>query len=367
MDSIKCYGCGIEIQTTDTTKPGYVNESVLGREYILCQRCFRLQNYNEMVDAKVSSDEFVKILDNIANESALVVYVIDLFDFNGSMIKGLTRHVDNDILVVANKRDVVTKNVNNDKIKRFVKTKLLEYQIKPLDVILTSAKKNLNIDELMEAIEMYRNKRNVYVVGVTNVGKSTLINAIIKSYSDEKKHLITTSMYPGTTLDVIQIPIDDKTYLIDTPGIINQDQMAHKIDVETLKLITPKKEVKATVFQLNDCQSVYIEGLARFDYLKGAKHGFTFYFSNELKLHRTKLENADTIFDNRVDNFLAITANNVRVAADFSSYEFKLGSDNRKTDIVISGLGWITVPANGQKIAIKVPSGIGVYLRKALI
>ena len=59
----------------------------------------------------------------------------------------------------------------------------------------------------------------MYVVGGTNVGKSTLINRLIRDYSDLEQEL-TTSRYPGTTLDMVNIPLDDGKYIIDTPGIV---------------------------------------------------------------------------------------------------------------------------------------------------
>ena len=48
----------------------------------------------------------------------------------------------------------------------------------------------------------------MYVVGCTNVGKSTFINRIIKQVTGEGD-IITTSHFPGTTLDMIEIPLDD--------------------------------------------------------------------------------------------------------------------------------------------------------------
>lgn len=96
--------------------------------------------------------------------------------------------------------------------------------------------------EAMEAIDEYRNGRNVYVVGCTNVGKSTFINRIIKQATGEGE-VITTSHFPGTTLDMIEIPLDDGSALYDTPGIINHHQMAHHIDASELKYIMPKKKL----------------------------------------------------------------------------------------------------------------------------
>ena len=75
--------------------------------------------------------------------------------------------------------------------------------------------------------------------------------------------MITTSHFPGTTLDMIEIPLDDDKALYDTPGIINHHQMAHYLDPTELKFITPKKEIKPKVFQLNSEQTLFLGGLSR--------------------------------------------------------------------------------------------------------
>ena len=38
---------------------------------------------------------------------------------------------------------------------------------------------------------------------------------------------ITTSQYPGTTLGQIDIPFDEHSSLVDTPGIIHRHQITH--------------------------------------------------------------------------------------------------------------------------------------------
>ena len=50
--------------------------------------------------------------------------------------------------------------------------------------IVISSNKNYNFDALYELINKYKKSENVYVVGYTNAGKSTMINKIIYNYSD---------------------------------------------------------------------------------------------------------------------------------------------------------------------------------------
>ena len=69
------------------------------------QRCFRLRHYNEITDVQLTDDDFLKLLHEVGDSDALVVNVIDIFDFNGSVIPGLPRFVSgNDVLLVEIKR-----------------------------------------------------------------------------------------------------------------------------------------------------------------------------------------------------------------------------------------------------------------------
>src|SRR5699024_11774729 len=76
-----------------------------------------------------------------------------------------------------------------------------------------------SLDELAKDMEQMRKGKDIYVTGVTNVGKSTFLNAFIQR-STGIKEAITTSYFPGTTLGFITIPLDDDAALIDTPGIM---------------------------------------------------------------------------------------------------------------------------------------------------
>lgn len=65
-----------------------------------------------------------------------------------------------------------------------------------------------------------------------------------------------------------------------------------------MKIIAPQKEIKPKVYQLNAEQTLFLGGLARFDYVQGAKSSFIAYVSNDLKLHRTKTATADAFMKN---------------------------------------------------------------------
>lgn len=367
-EEIRCIGCGSIIQTEDKDELGYTPKSALEKGLesgeVYCQRCFRLRHYNEIQDVKLTDDDFLKLLNGIGQEDALIVNVVDIFDFNGSLIPGLHRFVGNNpVLLVGNKVDILPKSLKRGKMTQWMRERAHEAGLRPDEVVLTSAKKPTEMVELLEKIEKMRKGRDVYVVGVTNVGKSTLINAIIRATAGVQD-LITTSQFPGTTLDKIEIPLEDGKLLVDTPGIIHQYQMAHYLGKKDLRIIAPTKEIKPKVYQLNPGQTLFLGGLARFDFIQGERSSFVSYVSNDLEIHRTKLEKADEFYAKHAGGLLQPPRpDEVGEFPELVRFEFSV---KEKTDIVFAGLGWITIP-QAAVVAGWAPKGVDVIRRKALV
>lgn len=365
MMELYCAGCGVAIQTEDKTSVGYAPPQSLEKETVICQRCYRIRHYNEASTVTLGDDDFVRILNGIGDTKALVVQVVDIFDFNGSWLRGLPRFVGgNPILLVGNKVDLLPKNVNRNRLINWMRKSAADLGLKPLDVVLVSARKGEGVERLVQAMNEYRKGRNIYVVGVTNVGKSSLINRLLKQFGESEMD-ITTSQFPGTTLDVIEIPLDDKSSLYDTPGIVNRDQLVHKVAPQELKIIMPDKPIKPKVYQLNAEQTMFIGGLARIDFVKGERQPFVFYLSNHLNIHRTKLANADELYAKHKGEMLAPPGPDAAEAIVWETFTFKVPSG--KYDIVISGLGWIAMHGKGANVEVHVPKGVAVGLRPSLI
>lgn len=363
---LNCIGCGAEIQTENPNELGYAPASSLEKEAVICQRCFRLKNYNEIQPVSLTDDDFLRILNGLGTQDGLIVKIVDIFDFNGSWLPGLHRFVGNNpVLLVANKVDLLPKSVKHNKVINWLKREAKKLGMQPVDVMLVSAHKGIGMPTVVDAIEKYRDGKDVYVVGCTNVGKSTFINRIIKQATGEGE-VITTSHFPGTTLDMIEIPLEDGAALYDTPGIINHHQMAHYLDASELKYIMPKKEIKPKVYQQNAGQTLFIGALARFDFVKGDRSAFTVHIANDLPIHRTKLEKADDLYNTHRGELLAPpTAKFIDQLPELVRHEFSI--KEAKTDVVFSGLGWITVQHSNVVVAAYAPKGVEVFIRPSLI
>lgn len=366
MEEIFCQGCGVQIQTTDKQEPGYTPKSSLNREDILCQRCFRLKHYNEIQDVNITDDDFLKMVSNIREKEGLIVHIVDLFDVSGSLIRGLPRITgDNPIILVGNKIDLLPKSINHHQLENWLRAMAKEAGLKVKDAVLISSVKGYGLEELSKTIESHRDDKDVYIVGTTNVGKSTFINRLIDESVGEK-NIITTSYFPGTTLGFIEIPLDNTSSMIDTPGIVNNEQIAHHISKEDLKVITPTKEIKPRGYQLNEGQTLFFGGLARLDIIKGNKQSIICYFSNELSIHRTKTDKADELYANHLGDLLSPPSKkSMKSLPKMTSSTFKMADG--KTDIVFPGLGWVSV--SGEDITIRAHSlkDVSISIRKSLL
>ena len=175
MNDKICIGCGAKLQDEIIALEGYTTNI----ENDLCSRCFRMKNYGEYQIVTKSNDEYIEILKEVDKTKDLVLYIVDALNF-GEDITSIRNYISNNMILVVNKKDVLPKSVKDSKLIAYLKNLGLDFK----DIIVVSCHKNYNIDELMAMIKKHKSSKNVYVVGNTNVGKSSLINKLIKNYSE---------------------------------------------------------------------------------------------------------------------------------------------------------------------------------------
>ena len=337
MDNEKyCIGCGVKLQDSNMLFEGYTPD--LSND--ICSRCFKLRNYGEYQVSTKSNEEYIEILKSVNETKDLVLYVVDLLNIEEN-IKEIREYIKNRIILVLTKRDILPLSVNDDKLIEFFKKSGLDYE----DLIIISAKKNYNMDLLLLMIKKYKSSKNVYVVGKTNTGKSSLINKMVSNYSEnEEDYELTISPLPSTTLNKVSIKLTDDLTLVDTPGLVDRKSIVNYVDVDMIKKINAKKEIKPVTLQLKEGQSALIDNIVRIDYVEGAKNSFTFYVSNDLeviKKETSKLEEEKDLTMKTVDVFY---------------YQ----------DLVINGLGFIKI-RDKAKINVYIESNVEIFTRDSLI
>lgn len=361
-----CYGCGVKLQFNNRNKEGYITEHAFETSlHPLCYRCFNIKYYNRISDVEHLDKDYSKLFENIIKSRCLVVYVIDIFNFNIDIVNDMLLKLDNKVIFVINKVDVLPKSVKKEKVITWIKSLIHNDHV--IKFIATSAQDNFNIDELREEIEKYRNGRSVYFVGSTNAGKSSIINMFLKNYENNTDKFITTSCYANTTLQIVEIPLDKKSYIFDTPGFIEKHNIASEIEPKIMKSILPKKEIKPAVYQINSKQSLYIGGLFRIDVEPINKGSLIIYGSNKLKIHRSKKEKSNDVFNNLINNKqLHPVSGKYLDISHFDTHDISITED--KVDLVCSGYCIITL-RNFKNTTVKVyvPKNVDVNLVDSLI
>ena len=335
MNDKHCQGCGILLQDQNVLQEGYTTSL----DNDLCQRCFRMRNYGEYQVVVKSNEEYLKILETVSKTNDLVVYVTDLLNLEKN-IEEIRNMMSNKMILVLNKIDVLPKSVKATKLIQYLESKDIHFE----DVIVISVNKNYNIDTLLRKIKYHQTSKNVYVVGHTNAGKSSLINQLIHNYSDNNQEL-TMSPLPSTTLNMVHIDINEHLTLIDTPGLVDVGSILNHVDEKMVKKISPKKEIKPRTYQLRKNQSLVIEDLVRIDYVEGEKNSFTLFISNDLKVKR----------------FLNIVQHDDLKDKNKITYSVKYDED-----LVISGLGFIKIVNKGV-IDLYIDKDVDSFMRKSLI
>ena len=346
----KCIGCGIEMQFTDPDAPGYSPKA----DSKYCRRCFRLIHYDDLTVSMRTGIDPDAVMKQVAGTDALVLWVVDLFDFEAGMIPGLQRKLSGrDILMVCAKRDILPADLKDEKIASFVFSRLKEYGITIKGLVMTSPGKN-SAEEVKNAVGLLRKDRDVVVIGRANAGKSTLLNMLAG------ENTLSASRYPGTTLGFSEIQIDGVTY-IDTPGIEIENSLLMKVDEKDLKTILPQRTIKPQIYQLRGDQSFAVGGLFRLD-LAGCDHAScVWYISDRLKLHRSKVDGADELWEKHYGELFAP----VPLERKFRSVTVR--KDRDKMDIAVDGLGWASVKGQISSITATAPEGVNVTFRKAML
>lgn len=325
----KCIGCGVTLQNINSEELGYTKKE----DSNYCVRCFRIKHYHDyrLVDKKNS--DYISILKMINKTNELVILVIDLFNINKD-IELIGKYLNNDILLVLTKRDILPLSIYDTNLENYFNN----YNLNIIDKVIISSKKNYNFDLLYSKIRKYK-KNDVYVVGFTNAGKSTMINKMIYNYTN-KDSFITTSFLPSTTLNTIEIELEDFK-LIDTPGLLDEGNIINYVDINKLQTIIPNNEIKPKTYQIKSKQSIIVDDLLRVDV--DNINSLTFYMSNKLDFIRIYKDSDKLI--NLKKHVLDVDDN---------------------MDIVINGLGFIKVVKKAN-IILYTLDNVLVYTRKNLI
>ncbi|ORY95953.1 hypothetical protein BCR43DRAFT_493859 [Syncephalastrum racemosum] len=318
-----CPGCGVAFQTTDPELPGYwcppkpkkplqrkqsahtmstqdfeaavqaldpelqahfappiEEEPAVEKEKIkerlekkaICQRCYSLRYHSRssITERLRDTQQYGSIHVLQTKRNPVVVVVADMTDLPFSLPARDTLPAQCRMILAVNKVDMLPSSArqHEQRLRDWIKQHAKQQGYTPHSICLISARKGWGIPALWKHVENARLPTDdVYLVGTTNVGKSALLQRLIRN---PDKYPVTVSRQPGTTLGLIRIPVHDLAYsspdhkhryLIDTPGLVNR-----------LQLDTPKcNSLSPVTYRVQQGKSLILgNNLARIDVVQAS-------------------------------------------------------------------------------------------------
>lgn len=250
----KCVGCGIKLQEKDKNELGYTPNL----NNALCERCFKLKNYNILTNKGINIDND-KLINKINELNTCVLFLVDFINLDSEVIEAYKKIKSKKILIIT-KADIIPKNIKYQKLIQNIKN---IYDIKE-DLILTSSKTKLNIKTITK---LCLEEKNICLAGFTNAGKSSLINALVGSD-------ITVSKKSNTTQDFIKLNVDGIN-IYDAPGFMSN------INRENI----PRSIIRPITYQFPSKHYLLIQDI-KLNILEDSN--FTIYVGNEANIIRRK-------------------------------------------------------------------------------
>lgn len=186
---------------------------------------------------ETSRKMFDKDFKTVVENSDVILYVLDARDPEGTRSREVEKMVLNAargekrLILVLNKIDLVPKKVLNDWLTHL----RLSFPTLPLRATSSIAShtynhKNLTLQStaaaLLKSLKSYSQKRalkrslTVGIIGFPNVGKSSVINALLSRTNHGKNGPCPTGPEAGVTRSIKELKLDGKVKLLDSPGIV---------------------------------------------------------------------------------------------------------------------------------------------------
>ena len=335
-----CLGCGTLLQTNAPTQRGYVENE----NQIYCKSCFQLKNYgiatehfhpNDLPELK--RDSLIVMVSSIMHLDMLFSYRVDRY------------YPDAKYVYIINQLDLLPKSTNLDHLLNEIENKARLLKIPYENIVFMSAIKKYDLEQLKAYLETFKQK-NIYLLGVQNSGKTTIFKGITNNSTalNIKKAALTQ--------EALKEEMNGKT-IWDMPGLYQEGYLHQLLEYKDYKNLLPDKTIKPTIYQVQEGNTVMIEGLISVSLLKGNKNTFVFYFKDQINFHRTTIAKVDDLLRRKQELFKYYTET-------YETKTFKLDK-NIKYQITFADMGILHV--NGPAtLEIKHAQGLHVTLMEAL-
>ena len=282
------------------------------------------------------------------------------------------------VLLVGNKTDLLPANVreraagHSGRVHQWLRSFSHSRGLEVSGVSLTSALRDQGtriLSRRLQAMVRHEREKRFFVVGCTNVGKSTLINQQSTSAS------ATTSSLPGTTLGLIWVQTLYGLDLYDTPGLSFNSRIADGSLPEFQKALqSPKKPMREECVHLKVGDSILLGALAQVDYVKGPTLWASVFVASTVTVHRCKTIKGESLRVSHAGEMLKPKLERVELPPCVVLDPKAETHHNAFSEIAIAGLGWKSFcaePLHNEpahiRFPVRLPKGTRTSIREPLV
>uniref|UniRef100_A0A158Q8Y5 PIG-P domain-containing protein n=1 Tax=Elaeophora elaphi TaxID=1147741 RepID=A0A158Q8Y5_9BILA len=245
-----CGACGANFHCRDASLPGFVPAEIFLKlnsyNDQLCRRCYMLKKHNFLLNVNVCEVDYRTMMKHLKlKQEALIILVVDMCDLPGSIYSELPKIIGDQkpMIVVGNKVDLLPPDARHGFLRHF--RQVLYSSLKEagfvdnfniLHTSLISAKTGYGVEDLITNIFLRFSTRDtlrndMYLVGCTNAGKSTLFNTLLQSDLCKVRAVdlverAATTPWPGTTISLLKFPV--------------MNPSPHKLEIRRRRLLANK-------------------------------------------------------------------------------------------------------------------------------
>ena len=364
---LRCYHCGAILQCENPDEKGYIIPESLNRatpiQIIYCDKCFETMKAfnNSELDQNVDK-EVLKILEDAFATDAYIIWVVDLFSFNGVLNSEIANRVKKlNVSIIGTKRDLFPSNVKDESLIAYLDERFSSYGIKAKTIRLIDISNKIDAKVAIDAMNNARKGHDVYMIGNLTSGKTSLINKALKGFENKTSRQIRTIKYPGTHVDVLEIPLSRSSFFYELPGLSQDTSIVNKLEKDVVKQIVPKKDIKVTNRSMAAGDALMVGSLAAFEMIKGKSTYFKFYAAEGVETKKVSIKKLDdAIKENNMRRSVRPVSERLISFHDYDMFEFSMENDKKWHDISIEGLGWLSFISQGQIIRVRLPKGVAL-------
>ncbi len=362
---LRCYNCGAVLQSKKSKEKGFIDAELLdefngGNQVLYCQKCFDIMKGINTGALEQNIDKATtKILDDAVATDAYIIWVVDLFTFNGSLNPEVAKKLKAlKVAVIGTHKDLFSSLIKEEVLARFLTERFNEFGIYPESVTILGNDNDVDIRALMDKFNEARQAHDIYLIGSKSSGKTVLINKMLKHYVNNTRWPIKSENYRGTNIKVMSIPLSNSSFLYELPGFSLATSVMSKVEKDVQKLIVPKRRIETHYRTLAKGDALAVGSLAYFELYSGKPTAIKFYCAEPVEIKKLSASKVmDFIEENNRKRSLRPVSERITSFRDYDFFEYTMENDGEMHDISIEGLGWISFPAKGQVIRVMFPKG----------